>query len=239
MSYVGWLRAIETFGTHWRDLNIVEPANGPEVGLPPGIGIVGAKLLQQTKSSQHTQVDVVMAYTCASGLSLGWWLDQLKMGLPPEATHPDAFVIATTSGVAWTSHYYRHIYMYPALAACRASGDAFLQTIDNTPGNTIFQLAFGALIPSADQAAVKSPRNVPGLSALLPTPRSLNTADGASLADPWTCLSSIWNGLLKTAHASLSCACNLGNGQGGAEAEPRRRSKNGYTRKWKEENWLT
>jgi hypothetical protein len=83
------------------------------------------------------QVDVVMAYTCASGLSMGWWLDQLKMGLPPEATHPDAFVIATHSGVAWTSHYYRHTYMYSVLAACHASGDVFLQTSEDTSGNTI------------------------------------------------------------------------------------------------------
>jgi hypothetical protein len=49
-SYLGWLRALETFGIRWRDPRIVAPADGPSVGLPPGVGIILARLLLQTKS---------------------------------------------------------------------------------------------------------------------------------------------------------------------------------------------
>jgi hypothetical protein len=78
-----------------------------------------------------------MAYATASGLELGTWLEQLRAESTPDLLLPDAFVIASDTGSPWTSHHYRHRYLYPALTACRATGDAFLRTIDDTPGNTI------------------------------------------------------------------------------------------------------
>jgi hypothetical protein len=136
-SYIGWLRAIETFTLRWKDLRLVEPQEGPTVGLPPGVGIICAKLLEQTKSMQFDVADVVMAYTTASGLKFGEWIHRLKANSTPAQYDGDALLISSESGATWTSHHYRHRFLYPALAACRASGDPFLKTIDDTPGNTI------------------------------------------------------------------------------------------------------
>jgi hypothetical protein len=137
LSYLGWLRALETFGICWQDLTIIEPADGPSVGLPPGVGVVLVRLLLQTKSMQFAVADVVIAYTTASGLSPGLWLNSLREESTPEQLRDDAFVIATKSGAPWTSHHYRHRYLYPVMSVCRASGDSFLKTFDDSPGNTI------------------------------------------------------------------------------------------------------
>jgi hypothetical protein len=104
-SYLGWLRSMETFGLHWGRVISTKPAEGPSLGLPPGCGVIVLKLLQQTKSSQFAQVDVVIAYTTASGLSLGWWIERLCDELSPVELAPAALMLAHPNGAAWTSHY--------------------------------------------------------------------------------------------------------------------------------------
>jgi hypothetical protein len=136
-SYLGWLRSMETFGLHWEEVISTLPDDGPSLGLPPGYGVVMLKLLLQTKSSQFAQVDVVIAFTTASGLSLGWWIERLCEDLTPAELVSDALVLSHANGATWTSHYYRHKFLYPALYACRAAGDPFLKTMDDSPGNTI------------------------------------------------------------------------------------------------------
>jgi hypothetical protein len=136
-SYLGWLRSVETFELHWGDVSSTPPEDGPSLGLPAGFGVVLLKLLQQTKSSQFSQVDVVIVFKTASGLSLGFWLDRLRAELSPDELEPTALILQRPSGAAWTSHYYRHKFLYPALYACRVAGDPFLKTMDDTPGNSI------------------------------------------------------------------------------------------------------
>jgi hypothetical protein len=136
-SYLGWLRALETFGLKWGHLRIINPPDGPTVGLPLGIGILLFQLLLQTKSSQARTADVAIAFETASGLSLGAWMNRLRDLLPPEQLTPDSYIISDEDGAPWTSHHYRHTYLYPALYACRASGEPFLQTFDDSPGNSI------------------------------------------------------------------------------------------------------
>jgi hypothetical protein len=80
---------------------------------------------------------VVIAYTTASGLSLCLCLDRLRANLPASPLLPTAHILAHPTGIPWTSHYYRHTFLYPALAVCRALGDPFLQTFDDSPGNSI------------------------------------------------------------------------------------------------------
>lgn len=143
MSYLGWLRALETFGVRWGDVALVEPADGPTVGLPTGIGVVLLTLLAQTKSSQTATADVVIAYTTVSGLSLGTWLHRLRACLNPRELQPDSFVIASPSGVAWSSHHYRYTYLYPALSVLRATGDAYLRKYDGSPGKTLQAALWG------------------------------------------------------------------------------------------------
>jgi hypothetical protein len=136
-SYLGWLRGVETFGLQWQDIGLIQPQAGPTVGLPPGMGLVLLELLQQTKSSQLAKVDVPIAFTTASELSFGTWLNHLRDLSTEEELAPTAFVFVHDDGSPWSSHYYRHRFLYPALAVCKAEGDPFLSTMDNTPGNTI------------------------------------------------------------------------------------------------------
>jgi hypothetical protein len=137
VSYLGWLRAMETFGIRWCDLTIVRPEDGPTIGWPYMLGAILLELLEQTKSSQHAVADVVVACTTYSGLSLGNWLALLSAELPPGETQSKAFVLCDPSGSAWTSHLYRHKFFYPALYACQASGDPFLQQFNGIDRPTI------------------------------------------------------------------------------------------------------
>jgi hypothetical protein len=133
-SYLGWLRALETFGLCWKDVLRVEPFEGPTVGLPTGIGVILAKLLSQTKSNQVATADVVMAYTSASNISLGRWFNRLEALRPPLECLPAAFIMAHCDGRAWTSHYYRYIHFYPVLGLMRSLGDPYLKKYDETKG---------------------------------------------------------------------------------------------------------
>jgi hypothetical protein len=133
-AWLGWLRAMETFSIKWGDLERVTPAEGPTLGLPAGIGVVTGKLLPQTKSSQAAQADMVFAYTTASGLSLGTWLDRLERCLDPIQCTPESFVIAHADGRPWTSHFFRYKYLYPLLSLQRAAGDPYLSRYDESPG---------------------------------------------------------------------------------------------------------
>jgi hypothetical protein len=45
-----------------------------------------------------------------------------------------AFVLCHSTGVPWTSHYFRYTYVYPLLALQRTLGDAYLSKFDETPG---------------------------------------------------------------------------------------------------------
>jgi hypothetical protein len=136
-SYLGWLRGQETFGLRWDDVSITLPEDGPTLGLPAGFGIILLQLLDQTKSSQFAIADIVIAFSTASGLSLGRWLQRLRSHLSAQELVSQAFVLAHPGGAAWTSHYYRHHFLYPALHLCRTCGDPFLRTIDDSAGNTI------------------------------------------------------------------------------------------------------
>jgi hypothetical protein len=131
IAYSGWLRATETFGIRWGDVEVVEPASGPTLGLPLGIGAILLKLLEQTKSNQFSRADMEIAYTTASGLSAGKWYQRLYDLLPPDARQPRQFLFAHDDGRAWTSHYFRHHHFYPALFVKRELGDQYLSRFDD------------------------------------------------------------------------------------------------------------
>jgi hypothetical protein len=77
LAYLAWLRALETFGLTWGDVTVTNPTDGPTLGLPFGIGVIQLKLLAQTKSNQAAAADMIIAYTSASGLLPGRWLQHL------------------------------------------------------------------------------------------------------------------------------------------------------------------
>jgi hypothetical protein len=86
---------------------LIEPFEGPTVGLLRAFDVILTKLLPQTKSNQEATAEVVMAYTSASGIYLGRWFNCLQALLSMSECMPDAFIMAHRDGHAWTSHYYR------------------------------------------------------------------------------------------------------------------------------------
>ena len=50
------------------------PRDGSVYNLPQGVGVLGLKLLENTKASQTRRADVWIAFTTSSVLSVGkWW----------------------------------------------------------------------------------------------------------------------------------------------------------------------
>ena len=137
LGWLGWLRAMETFSLQWKDMFSVEPRLGPTMGLPEYQDMILLKLLAQTKSQQAMTADVVLVYSTASGFSLGKWLDRLFLEVQDEGVLSTDFILAHDNGRPWTSHYYRHTFLYPFLETQKRLGDAFLQKFDGSPGNSI------------------------------------------------------------------------------------------------------
>jgi hypothetical protein len=136
-AWLGWLRAGETFSLRWKDVTMTEPRDGPTLGLLAHTGAARLRLLEQTKSDRSRTADVVLAYTSASGLSIGLWYHRLRRACggspPPTAEH----VFQHEEGAIWTSHYFRTTYLYPLLHMLRMSGDPFLSAFDGSPGNSL------------------------------------------------------------------------------------------------------
>jgi hypothetical protein len=142
----------------------MEPFKGPTLGLPTGIGVILAKLLPQMKSNQVATADVVMAYTWASGMSLGLWFNCLEALLPPSECMPAAFIMAHCEGRAWTSHYYRYTHFYPVLGLMRSLGDPYLKKYDETKGKELIKAfhSFNTMRRSAGSiASKKRPQTIP------------------------------------------------------------------------------
>jgi len=138
IAWLGWLRAHEVFSFTWRDMTVVEPPDGPTLDLPVGTGAVLARLLPETKSSPTVTADLYMAYTAASGLSLGLWLHRLRAALgyheiPSNWEH----LFIHKDGRIWNSHYFRTTYLLPFLHIQRMGGDAHLKPFDGITGKTL------------------------------------------------------------------------------------------------------
>jgi hypothetical protein len=137
LAWLAWLRAVETFTIRWGGLQIVRPADGPQEGLPVGLGVVKLDLQKQTKSSQERTVDMLTAYTTASGKSLGWWFEELRVLTPRPARGPNCFIVCHSDGTPWTSHDFRYTHLYPLLSLQRSLGDRYLAKFDESPGKSL------------------------------------------------------------------------------------------------------
>jgi hypothetical protein len=139
LLWLGWLRSSETFELCWKDFKVVEPHDGPTVDLPRGCGVVGVRLGPETKSSRTKAVDLSLAYQTLSGYHLGKWFHRAWRSCNIGANYGDNAdrVFTHSSGTPWTSHFYRHEFLYPSLKRQRLAGDAMLAAFDRTPGNTM------------------------------------------------------------------------------------------------------
>ena len=123
LLWLGWLRSSEVFNLRWEDLECVPPSRGDEYELPPGVGVIFARLLPETKSSRAATADVVMAYKTLSGLHLGKWFNRAFAC----RRRNDRFIFCHKSGAQWTSRFFRKKFLYPSLLKQQAAGDAYLR----------------------------------------------------------------------------------------------------------------
>jgi len=135
IGWLGWLRSQELFSLTWGDVTVTRPKDGPRLGLPAGVGVIELRLLPETKSTRTKVADVVISYICASGLTLGLWLERLGLLWP--GVHSSSAIIKGRNGHAWTSRYFRKHHMYVWLHTMRSQGDPFLQAFTNAPGQRI------------------------------------------------------------------------------------------------------
>ena len=139
IAWLGWLRASELFNLRMDDIELVSPDKGIIYGLPPHVGAVLLQLLPSTKSSRNKQVDVVISWTTASGLSLGRWLSKLfhiihRLGWGSSS----GFLFRSHSPSSkWTSHYFRTNHLYPLLHLQYLEGDVTLRHINTTSSSDI------------------------------------------------------------------------------------------------------
>lgn len=138
-GWLGWLRAMECMSLRQRDVSLYPPDMGQRIGLPLGVGALLLRLLPATKSSQTLTADVIIAWTTSSGLSLGTWFNRLLDALRSLGKlHPDELLFQKPDGSPWTSHYYRHVFLYPLLRAQRDAGDPLLQVVDESDSEHTF-----------------------------------------------------------------------------------------------------
>jgi hypothetical protein len=127
---------MELFSLSWGDVEVTEPADGPTLGLPVGMGVILLRLLAETKSNRTRVADIVLSYLCASGLCLGTWMGRHR-ALWPGVSVGDP-IIRGRSGRAWDSRYFRTVHVYPWLRAMRASGShRDLEAFTEAPGNRL------------------------------------------------------------------------------------------------------
>ena len=122
VAWLGWIRGSEIFSLRTEDVTITAPENGERAGLPPGVGAVVLNLLPMTKSNPTSAGDVVLAFTCLSGLSVGKWITRL-LSLHSAGT----LLFSTPSCAHWTSRHFRHAWLYPLLEIMRLQGESSLQ----------------------------------------------------------------------------------------------------------------
>jgi hypothetical protein len=134
ISWLGWTRSGETFDLRWEDISCIPPEDGEQHDLPPNCGAVFLRLQPETKGSRTSNVDIVIAHTTVSGLSLGTALNQLYNLLP----HPPLATDFVFQGrQRWTSLYYKTNFLHPGLHHLRNHGDPFLSTFDTQGSHSI------------------------------------------------------------------------------------------------------
>jgi hypothetical protein len=142
LFWTTWARAREVFDLRPANLEVTPPGQAACFELPDAVGVCQVRLLPDTKSSRTIQADVIVAYQCASGLSLGKWLDRVRALREPARAVPwetdELPLFLTRDGYVWDSRYYCQQYLWPFLEEQRLEGDPALVPFDgSTEGNTI------------------------------------------------------------------------------------------------------
>ena len=133
MAYLGWLRSGELFQGDLEDLTLTPPNEGPNRGLPFGVGAVEFNLGLETKSDACRTADVIMAWESLSGLSMGRWLLRLTDFVP----HIGNKLFSTRLKPTWTSRHFREQFAYPLLEQMQQEGEPTLKVFTFIQGKRI------------------------------------------------------------------------------------------------------
>lgn len=161
LLWTAWLRAGEGLGLRWEDFEVTLPQEGPRLGLPRGVGAVQLRLKPETKSTRQRQADMVIAYVCGSGLSLGQWIAR-GMTTYPENGLPTGLIFQDEDGQPWSSASFRSQYLYPTLRRMQVEGDPYLTPFNHAQGKSLEE-AFWSLSSYRNGARswVSRPRKYP------------------------------------------------------------------------------
>ena len=138
LFWLAWLRSNEGFSLQVDDITITRPLQGPSKGLPIGVGVIEIRLLPETKTNTASIADVIVAYSCWSGLSLGKWLERLLSFLPADGVH----LFSTPLERTWTSAYFRTQHVYRHLEVMRALQDPSMAIFSDAPGHRLQDLIY-------------------------------------------------------------------------------------------------
>ena len=133
-DWLSWLRSNELFSLDWEDVFVVQPADGPRLGLEPGQGCIGLQLLPETKTCRTSRADQYISYNSSSGLSLGGWLDDLR------DLHQTMFgatagpIFRRVDGTRWTGPYFLNEFLHPWLSEQQRAGDPYLEGFVDSNG---------------------------------------------------------------------------------------------------------
>ena len=123
--WLSWVRSSELFHLQFRDIDVCRPEEYLTRDLPPYVGMIGYRLLPETKTSPTRQADVIVADRTFSGLQpLRWWA---RVVLSTGNFSADDLIFTNEIGTVWTSIYFRQTFLYPFLEKLRLKGDPSLQ----------------------------------------------------------------------------------------------------------------
>jgi hypothetical protein len=133
LAWLGWLRGTEMGEMTSDEVDATAPEDGRTLGLPAGVGALLFRLLKETKTNPTMTADVVVAWKCISGLSIGLWFTRMLQFEP----HENGYLLASNHQSRWSSRYFRKTYAWPLLEAQRLTGEPTLKAFTTVEGNRI------------------------------------------------------------------------------------------------------
>ena len=219
--WTSWARSVEWFNLRWCDIEVTLPADGPIKELPRGIGALELALLPATKSSRTVTADLAVAYTCASGLSLGRWLTRAwqtrpRDGAPQDWSTCSSYILQHRSGRRWSSYYFRTTFCIPTFTASVSPGILRLFPLMDPPRTIRLKPSTGLFTRIVAGVGLRCPNFVLTSAARPPDLKLMNMADGPRRKNRWICPLSIASGLSLSDWPSPNSVCDpSGRGGGG------------------------
>jgi hypothetical protein len=124
---LAWLHAQETLCLRWKEALVVQPADGPSLGLPRvSVWCSQSYLLKQNPCSPVLGM-LLFSIPPHLGYRWGTWLDCLCANLGPKCDPGACYILCHETGRQGTSHYYCQTFLYPFLGTLSLASVMALQ----------------------------------------------------------------------------------------------------------------